>query len=786
MQPDRLPGIRRVPSLLRRLDDDVVLFESWHGRYADSPRAISEELQRRGAELEQVWAVSDPAAKVPDGIAVVEPGSLKYLELLGRARFVVSNNTMPLYFRKKHGSTYLQTWHGTPLKRIGFDVGPISPAGSPAYLSQLRREVVSWDVLLSPNRFSTEIFRRAFGFEGEILETGYPRNDLLSSPERDQVRERVRDELQIHPDVRAVLYAPTWRDNTKFSSELDLEAMAKAMGNQHVILLRAHERVAHTVALGDGAPVRNVSAYPDIRELYLAADVLITDYSSAMFDFAVTGKPMLFFTYDLAAYRDELRGFYFDFEAEAPGPLLDTTPAVIAALGDIDAVKEEHTDAYQRFVERFCHLDDGRASARVVDAVFGPQRKHLLMNGGGFGISRSPVSPEEELMLSLAGTEDRRRRMEPRILELLERVDFGRLTSVLRSQGLLPLVGTRLEQLAPERLAPSFRETVQERVTLASHRAALHGAIAEGVASALEVAGIPTVPLKGPVLAADVYEHAGLRESQDIDLLVTRERLDAAVAELERQGWKLVPDEENRALPRLHHVLEHPRPEMPTLELHWRVHWYETGFSSSLVARSNSLPNRGRRATPPDELAALLLFYCRDGFVGLRYAADIAAWWDSQKEGLELNALDPILVAHPELRDALLTSLQVAETMAGLPLRRLTSLTPLHTVRSDLANRLADWAIQGDADQVAANVTLIDWLLCPPDAYLDFVRRNLFPSRQAIRRLYRLGDDATVLPLLWQAAHGPKLVLRYLAAIWAVRGERRWTPVPTRDPKTAS
>jgi len=117
--------------------------------------------------------------------------------------------------------------------------------------------------------------------------------------------------------------------------------------------------------------VLNVTGYPSMAELCLVSDVLITDYSSVMFDFAPTGKPMLFFTYDLEAYRDRLRGFYFDFEAEAPGPLLATSAEVLAALGDTGAVAARYADAYRAFTTRFCPLDDGKAAARACDAIFG-------------------------------------------------------------------------------------------------------------------------------------------------------------------------------------------------------------------------------------------------------------------------------------------------------------------------------------------------------------------------------------------------------------------------------
>ena len=141
-----------------------------------------------------------------------------------------------------------------------------------------------------------------------------------------------------------------------------------------MILYRKHHYcVDPAPATADGF-VRDVSAYPDATELMLAADVLVTDYSSMMFDFANTGRPMLFFTYDLDAYRDEIRGFYFDFAERAPGPLLRTTDELAAALVDLDGVVAEHADRYREFAAAFCELDDGRAAARVVDRLFSAER----------------------------------------------------------------------------------------------------------------------------------------------------------------------------------------------------------------------------------------------------------------------------------------------------------------------------------------------------------------------------------------------------------------------------
>ncbi len=354
------------------MSDPTVLFASWSSRYSDNPRAISEELARRRARIEHAFLLGDDAGPVPDLVRRVRPGGPEALELLGSAPYLVSNDVLADDFTKAAGATYVQTWHGTPLKRIAHDVESRSFFKADEYQTWLPRDVARWDVLLSPNRYSTEVLRRAFRYEGEVLETGYPRNDVLSRPERDAIRAEVREHLELEDGQTAVLYAPTWRDSLDFTFELDLDAVSRALGDDVVVLVRAHWIVAGTTEQVAPTPgTRLVSDYQDIRDLYLAADALVTDYSSTMFDFAVTGKPVLLYVYDLASYRDDLRGFYFDLTADPPGPLLETTEQVIGALRDLDAVADRHAEAYARFRERFCHLDDGHAAARVVDAVFG-------------------------------------------------------------------------------------------------------------------------------------------------------------------------------------------------------------------------------------------------------------------------------------------------------------------------------------------------------------------------------------------------------------------------------
>ncbi|MEU9667290.1 CDP-glycerol glycerophosphotransferase family protein [Streptomyces bobili] len=352
---------------------DTVLYASFSGRqFSDSPRAVYEELVRQGAELEHIWVVEDRRADIPAGVKVIRRWSREWYEALGRSRYIVTNTHLPHWIRRRDGQVIVQTWHGTPLKRIGHDIDSVQFADR-KYLSKVAEETPSWSFLVSPNRFSTPIMKRAFQYDGEILESGYPRNDVLLAPKSNERARTVRERIGLPDDKKVVLYAPTWRDdqfyqagNYKFDMRLDVERAAAALGDDHVLLVRKHSNIVDAVpGAGDGF-VWDVSSYPDIAELFLITDVLVTDYSSLMFDFANTGRPMLFFTYDLEYYRDQLRGFYFDFEKRAPGPLIQDSDELIQALRDIDAISARYTDTYQEFQDVFCDLDDGHASERVI------------------------------------------------------------------------------------------------------------------------------------------------------------------------------------------------------------------------------------------------------------------------------------------------------------------------------------------------------------------------------------------------------------------------------------
>jgi CDP-glycerol glycerophosphotransferase len=357
---------------------DAVVYSSFLGsQYSDSPRAIHEELVRRDAPLEHLWVVRDGRCAVPETAAVLREGSREYHEAMARARYIITNDHFPNWFERRDDQVCVQTWHGTPFKKLGFDVSDMRKQVR-KFERNWDRQLRNWQYVLSPNRFSTPILRSAYRIEGEMLETGYPRVDVLARPDREVLSRDLRARLGIPEGTRTVLYAPTFRDHLvdrrnryRLELALDIGRLRQAVGDDTVILFRKHHYIIDPVPVTDDGFVRDVSAYPDGTELMLAADVLVTDYSSIMVDFANTGRPMLFFTYDLDAYEHEIRGFYLDdFVGTVPGPLLRTSDELGAALADLDGVVAQYADRYATFRETFCELDDGCATARVVNRLF--------------------------------------------------------------------------------------------------------------------------------------------------------------------------------------------------------------------------------------------------------------------------------------------------------------------------------------------------------------------------------------------------------------------------------
>ena len=345
-----------------------IVYHSFAGRYSDSPRALYERLADR-ADLEHVW-LAEPlhAGSFPSEVKTMDPADPGVPGLLRSADVLVANTHTDHEWEKRPGTTYLQTWHGTPLKRIHNDV-LWAPEGR---LARLDLDIARWDLLLSPNAASTPRLARAFGYGGRIAETGYPRNDALQAPDAARVRERTRARLGVEPGQTVVLYAPTWRDQEVFGGDgqlvlpVDLGALRAALPDEVVLLVRAHDMMTTRYAALSLPGVLDGSLHPDIRELYLAADALVTDYSSAMFDFAVTGKPIVFSAPDLDAFASTVRGFYFDLAPVAPGPLATSVDELAAALTALPRVAAQYAERYAAFRATYCSLEDGHATDRVL------------------------------------------------------------------------------------------------------------------------------------------------------------------------------------------------------------------------------------------------------------------------------------------------------------------------------------------------------------------------------------------------------------------------------------
>ncbi len=363
------------------LSDDIVVFESNVGRnYSGNVRAIYEYMLEQGLDKKYrfVWSIEDVKTKIPGRVSIVRRTRLKYLYYMSIARVWVSDSRMPKWLVKRDGVTYIQTWHGTPLKKLALDMDVLSMGGSTdveKYRENFKQNSHTWDYLISQNPFSTETFRRCFDFHKEMLEIGYPRNDVLFKMNNKRDIDELKRRLKLPKDKKIILYAPTWRDDQfvaksryKFASDMDYDVMRENLSDEYIMIVKYHylveDKVDWTKYKGF---IYEFNQHADIAELYLVADMLITDYSSVMFDYSLLKRPMFFFAYDMENYKNNLRGFYFDFLATAPGPIVQDTKSLADAIINYD--ESEWKDKYKAFSDKYNSCDDGHASKKVSELI---------------------------------------------------------------------------------------------------------------------------------------------------------------------------------------------------------------------------------------------------------------------------------------------------------------------------------------------------------------------------------------------------------------------------------
>jgi CDP-glycerol glycerophosphotransferase len=360
------------------MDPSLALYAAyWYRGYSCNPAAIYEKARELAPEIRGVWVVRrDRVASLPPGVDYVVAGTPAYYRALARAKWLINNVNFPDFVVKRPGSVHIQTHHGTPVKVMGLDQQryPVGAVGMD--FAKLLRRIDRWDYSISSNTFSTQMWERAYPADYQALETGYPRNDrLVTATAQDVAQARAR--IGVGPDERVVLYAPTHREHLPgYRPPFDPERFVAALGPEGRLLMRSHyfHDRDPAAAIAAGSRVLDVSGHSSVEDLYLAADVLVTDYSSAMFDYGTLDRPIVIYAPDWDAYR-LARGVYFDVTAEPPGAVATTFPDLLDLFRTGAVDNDAAAKSRSQFRRRFCSLDDGRAAERVV-------RRALLGDSG--------------------------------------------------------------------------------------------------------------------------------------------------------------------------------------------------------------------------------------------------------------------------------------------------------------------------------------------------------------------------------------------------------------------
>lgn len=361
---------------------NIVYFESFHGKqFSDNPKAIYDYLKKDDTTLELVWGVTTGYEEIfrDKKIPHVRRFSLRWFFVMPRAKFWVINTRTPLWLVKNRRTTYIQTWHGTPLKRIGVDIEEVNIPGytKESYDKEFLAESSRWDYLTTSSDYTTSHFKEAFGYKGKLVKKGFPRNDqLVSNMQHHDKMDKIKASLGIDPHKKIVLYAPTWRetdrktsDGYQFSIDFPYEEIIKQFSDDMVLLVRMHYLVAKNVAF-DSWPknqVIDVSTGYDMSDLLLISDVLITDYSSCLFDFSLMNRPMLFFMPDSTQYETAIRGFYLPIQTLLPGPIVKEPDELINQLTQLDEFKVD--TQYEAFKEMFCNDETGQSAQAIAEII---------------------------------------------------------------------------------------------------------------------------------------------------------------------------------------------------------------------------------------------------------------------------------------------------------------------------------------------------------------------------------------------------------------------------------
>ncbi|MFF2589741.1 CDP-glycerol glycerophosphotransferase family protein [Peribacillus butanolivorans] len=372
---------------------NTILYESRDGNsITDSPYAMFKYMieNQDFKDFIHIWSIQNFSAlsgviskyKDMPNVKFVQRNSKEYLKYLATSEYLINNSTFQSFFIPKINQIYINTWHGTPLKNMGFDI-----PGNPSVSQNVVRNFLSADYILSPNAHTTDIFTRSYKlnglYKGKIVEEGYPRIDLTLNTNPREYKDYLRTlDLKINDGKENILYAPTWKgtnlakvDNDILQIIADINYLESQIGEQYNLLIKVHPFLYKEANKHTEIKNRLIPDYVDTNELLATVDLLITDYSSIFFDFLVTNKPILFYTWDTDVYTEE-RGQYLQND-ELPGPMLFNSKELAHAIKDIKNVKLFYSDKYKNMQQKFTNYEDGNVTERIVLNLFNKSTKEL-------------------------------------------------------------------------------------------------------------------------------------------------------------------------------------------------------------------------------------------------------------------------------------------------------------------------------------------------------------------------------------------------------------------------
>ena len=397
-----------------QVDENMIFYSSHQGAgMLCGPYAIFRKLMetREFDNYIHVWQINDPTEQKQlkkeycdwTNVKFVQKNSSGYFNALTSAKYIIVNNTIPFYFTKKPEQVYVNTWHGIPLKTLGYDV----PDGKFTTRNMTRNFLLT-DYLISPCRFMTKIYLESYKlggvYEGKLLENGYPRNDLIFATKRDDIIEKLINRgIDIDDRKKIILYAPTWKGASFDKAEMDIARYDEFCGylyehidtDQYQILIKPHPMVYRQLSDADKRSGRYVPQSIDTDELLSVTDVLVSDYSSIFFDFLLTDRPIIFYIPDIESYR-EYRGVYFGLH-ELPGPYSGDMGDIAEWINRAGTLRSEYGSAYDKMKTWSCEFDDGKVTEKVMDVILhgddsacrvvesdNSGKKKILIAGGSF------------------------------------------------------------------------------------------------------------------------------------------------------------------------------------------------------------------------------------------------------------------------------------------------------------------------------------------------------------------------------------------------------------------